>query len=946
MGRPNSAPLPPSVGRASEMSTVRQHASQASQGVTQFVLIEGALGVGKSHLIRLVESALKDFNQVRLTLVQEDLQRPGFVGSYLLDTHLTSSSTSAAELVRSGYLALQRIESPTLIVLENFEWADPLSAEAAWRLLRETQGHPVLVLMSMGPHDRPDLERLRDFAHGHTQAAHIHLDNFSTNTLREVVEEISGLPVSERSAEQIHQETGGLPALVREVAQWLKQTPPYPGRSITHALTALRRSLRHPGHPVSHRILEHMGRLSEPARRTLELVSVGDRSQIDDQLRAMLHQEAAALNELISHGIIAYDHDTYNYRFRDASWRSVVLSTMRRERRAALHADLASGTDEAANVHHLFEAALLQHSPADFAAVAARGAELAHSLLQQGERHRAFEVLRRAIIIDTAKPQLKLFVRLALERQQIRRLGDVDLEPTYRALPPGTYRAALLALVSLTRGDLEAAVRQLQELDDDHLIQPDDVVLFAHAVAECSRHYIRHGGEQLPPHLFASALHGLNRQTAEQGEQPDPNSRNEDELVNILRAWRGLCAGDAAESLDVQDSRDISLRAVVAARKRQAGKVHEAFDELQLLAQQCNVTDHDGVTFARVHFALSLFYAGRWDEADRAARAAAERGLEVGESPDGLMAYAAAALVPSAREHDTATELLAHLASPTESMRSSAVRGTASFAHSWASLAGYERQHTDKFTRTLTLGTFPWSVTGLLPAVLFTRAVEPERRQYVLPALLDLVSNRDIPGTEELRRYVAAYISGMMEKEPSTRLIQLMDALRHLDLLTPGGTLIEPQRCGLRIFRALLVMDIGELYASHAAEMAELRGDIKGLVAWAEDVFALCGADSLAQKGRRIYTQIQDSGNGRSTNGRVDQRLDAQLFSLLTTREREVTAMIGRGLKNRQIAETLVLSVRTVETHVRNILTKLESPNRRALQRQLVDLAERQPAER
>jgi DNA-binding CsgD family transcriptional regulator len=63
------------------------------------------------------------------------------------------------------------------------------------------------------------------------------------------------------------------------------------------------------------------------------------------------------------------------------------------------------------------------------------------------------------------------------------------------------------------------------------------------------------------------------------------------------------------------------------------------------------------------------------------------------------------------------------------------------------------------------------------------------------------------------------------------------------------------------------------------------------------------------------------------------RRAEAARFGGLSAREREVAALIARGLTNREIADELVLGERTVETHVSNILGKLDLSSRREIAR-------------
>jgi DNA-binding NarL/FixJ family response regulator len=54
---------------------------------------------------------------------------------------------------------------------------------------------------------------------------------------------------------------------------------------------------------------------------------------------------------------------------------------------------------------------------------------------------------------------------------------------------------------------------------------------------------------------------------------------------------------------------------------------------------------------------------------------------------------------------------------------------------------------------------------------------------------------------------------------------------------------------------------------------------------------------------------------------------DPSVFSVLSPREREVLQLMAEGKTNRQIAETLNVSLKTVETHRQQIMNKLEIHN-------------------
>ncbi|NUR63267.1 MAG: helix-turn-helix transcriptional regulator [Catenulispora sp.] len=60
----------------------------------------------------------------------------------------------------------------------------------------------------------------------------------------------------------------------------------------------------------------------------------------------------------------------------------------------------------------------------------------------------------------------------------------------------------------------------------------------------------------------------------------------------------------------------------------------------------------------------------------------------------------------------------------------------------------------------------------------------------------------------------------------------------------------------------------------------------------------------------------------------LDRGETATILGTLTPREQEIAGQVALGRTNRRIAEDLVISERTVDTHVQRILAKLGVANR------------------
>jgi DNA-binding NarL/FixJ family response regulator len=151
-----------------------------------------------------------------------------------------------------------------------------------------------------------------------------------------------------------------------------------------------------------------------------------------------------------------------------------------------------------------------------------------------------------------------------------------------------------------------------------------------------------------------------------------------------------------------------------------------------------------------------------------------------------------------------------------------------------------------------------------------------------------------------------------------------------LDVHLPGGGGVEVMRRQPWPETRYLALSV-----SDAAEdvIGTIRGGARGYVTKTITGPELVSAIGRVAGGDAVFSPrlagfVLDAFAGSIDVAAVDEDLDR-----LTEREREVMRLIARGYAYKEVAKELFISIKTVETHMSNVLRKLQLSSRHELSR-------------
>ncbi|MEN0024261.1 MAG: AAA family ATPase [Microbacterium sp.] len=934
-----SAPSTAMVGREAETRVVRAVFERSLEGTPVALLVEGEAGIGKSRLLREFAAHVANRADVHVgwcldlgasrtpfgplvgilrsivsQLGAESVRAQLGVGAEALGMLLpelnpTERSQTSPDRVRDAIAALIEVaaeRNPQVLIVEDLHWADDSTLAILAFLMRSLTRGRIMLLLSCRSDDVRRGDAVSSFIGESARARlldRVQVDRLDADAVRELAEAIIGQPLSDAALERIRSRAEGVPFFIEEIAGC--SAGPLPGT-------------------LRDLLLARFDRLGDDARRVVQVASGADRALTHPTISALAGLADGRLDEAIREatqsGILIVVDD--EYRFRHALLREAVHDDLLPGERARLHrsyaelmeqqgAGAASGEPAALAYHwqlaqdprRALAAAMtaMSDAKARFAfASAARFGELVLDLWAQ--------VPDAEIVVDV--PRLEFLRSLG---SVLRNAGDGE-----RAL----------AVVNLALSEVDPAA-----------VDPRTHARLLRDKAYYTMNLGRNGSVPLlqdslsvldgrvdDDRLHASILNQLGSRYMVAGRLAD--------AIDI--ATEAERRGDAAGS-DEETSIAANIRAASLAH---LGRVADAHEQYALALARANTTNAE--LRYRVNYSDLLGLLGRYGDAVRVAEEGMERAREYGveRTTGAIMTQNMAVPLLEmgeiervegmlARELAQATLRIFHAYSTMTRVRVLSWRGrhveAAEIVREWHPVfaeAGVDERQIwyDEIMMRLSVAESGGDLRAALDEVRAMLRDDGPRLLHERRLMLEagwLIAELRATGeavddaVSEVREAWLSQPEQLLDDEWWSILSAFLDpsipALRSAVDLADGDDVPVTFRVMTRLVLARMLVDTADRPAAasvldEARRTAETLGHVPLGRAVAEFAHAagLRAADSRHAGG---------AGSG-----------DAEP---LTARELQVLELIAEGLSNRQIAERLFISVKTVSVHVSAVLRKL-----------------------
>jgi ATP/maltotriose-dependent transcriptional regulator MalT len=956
----------PLVGRASELDAVDRALDALGRGDPAPMLVQGEPGIGKTRLLAELDTraVARGFIVLRGSASELESDLPFWIFVDALDEYVAGldprvlsglsdetlaeiahmlPSASAVSVDGSRLLhderyrahramreLLAHLASPRrlVLILDDVHWADPASVDLVIALMRSAPSRSVMIVLAARPRQFSDrLRTALERADRHGGLIGLELTGLS----RQAAGELLGDGVGPSRLERLYAETGGNPFYLEQLAR-ADGTRVAEGAPAADAVGV-------PG-AVLASLAEELGRLPALTQRVLRGAAVtGDPFEADVAIACAGIEETAAMDafdELLDVDIVRLTDVPRRFRFRHPLVRRAVYESTPGGWLLGAHARAAQSLSErgappAARAHHVEFAA----RPGDAAAVAVLAEAGTAGLLR-------------------APASAARWLTAAL-----------------RILPPDAALEQRVGLL-LTRARALAAQGRLADSHADlvesiALAPPDAVGLRVQLVTTCA------GVERLlGRHDEAHA-----RLLACLGELPEPAAADAISLMLEL-AIDALFRSDPDSLLDWAErartaAHELGDRPLIAAAASirtlghaVGGRIPEAeaaYAEASALVAAMSDDELRTRSDALAYLCSAGTFLDRYDQAC----AHGERALELGRAasqlhPTLVPALGAAHLMrgrlaAAAKVLDAGLEA-ARLARITQStawmLRNQALLALAiGDARGALVMAEEALELTEQLDESVLSA---WAALAVARA-----AVSADRSQRAIDVLADQDRLAAVPGVWRLIGYEAlalayldrgrdddaARIAAAAKAHAGALGLPMAAAWEHriaaAHALHAGDPATAARRALDSIAAAALAgadveVALTRMLAARALTEAGDRDAAILQLEQARATFEACGAEAHRNAAEQRLRQLGRTIHRRTRPGTQDGNGVASL----TGRELQVARLVVDRRTNQQIADELFLSLKTVETHIRNMFRKLDVSSRIELAR-TVESADRSP---